>query len=75
MPAARRWSGPEARDPFSSVAAALVQAGVRGVVAMAWSLYVSGAQEFLPAFYQELFTTGGVIVYFRLGLATPRATQ
>ena len=27
---------------------------------MAYSLYVSGAQEFLPAFYRELFRTGSV---------------
>jgi tetratricopeptide (TPR) repeat protein len=47
-----------ARDPFSSVAAALVKAGIRSVVAMAYSLYVSGAQEFLPAFYSELFESG-----------------
>ena len=38
-----------AKDPFASVAAALLQAGVRNVVAMAYSLYVSGAQVFLPA--------------------------
>src|SRR5262249_9245991 len=47
-----------AKDPFASVAAALVKSGIRSVVAMAYSLYVSGAQEFLPAFYGELFRTG-----------------
>jgi hypothetical protein len=35
-----------AKDPFASVAAALLKSGVRSVVAMAYSLYVSGAQEF-----------------------------
>ncbi len=48
----------KAEDPFASVAAALVKAGIRGVVAMAYSLYVSAAQEFLPAFYRELFGKG-----------------
>jgi len=49
-----------AEDPFASVAAALLKGGVRSVVAMAWSLYVSGAQQFLPAFYETLFKTGDV---------------
>ena len=50
----------EAKDPFASVAAALLKSGIRSVVAMAYSLYVSGAQEFLPAFYRDLFRTGDV---------------
>jgi hypothetical protein len=56
-----------AKDPFASVAAALVKAGIRSVVAMAYSLYVSGAQEFLPAFYRDLFRTGGVAQAARSG--------
>jgi len=49
-----------AADPFASVAAALLKAGIRGVAAMAYSLYVSGAQEFLPDFYLTLFHTGDI---------------
>ena len=49
-----------AKDPFASVATALLKSGIRSVVAMAYSLYVSGAQEFLPAFYRDLFRTGNV---------------
>src|SRR5262249_51326702 len=40
------------------VAAALLRAGMRSVTAMAYSLYVSGAQQFLPAFYKRLFEHG-----------------
>jgi len=47
-----------AADPFASVAASLVKAGSHGVVAMAYSLMVSAAQRFLPAFYERLFATG-----------------
>ena len=50
----------EAEDAFASVATSLLRAGVRSVVAMGYSLYVSGAQEFLPAFYRRLFRTGSV---------------
>src|SRR5271157_4867387 len=56
-----------AKDPFASVAAALLKSGIRSVVAMAYSLYVSGAQEFLPAFYRELFRTGDVAQAARAG--------
>jgi tetratricopeptide (TPR) repeat protein len=45
----------QAQGPFASVATALLRAGTRSVVAMAYSLYVSGAQQFLPAFYRRLF--------------------
>lgn len=45
-------------DPFASVATALLRSGMRDVVAMAYSLYVSGAQKFLPAFYRRLFEGG-----------------
>ena len=50
----------KARDPFASVAAALLRSGIRYVVAMAYSLYVRAAQEFLPPFYRELFRSGSV---------------
>ncbi|HEX8198866.1 MAG TPA: CHAT domain-containing protein, partial [Isosphaeraceae bacterium] len=50
----------QADDPFASVAAAMLRSGVRSVVAMAYTLYVSGAQEFLPGFYRELFRTGDI---------------
>ena len=56
-----------AKDPFASVAAALLKSGIRSVVAMAYSLYVSGAQEFLPAFYRDLFRTGDVSQAVRSG--------
>ena len=57
----------EAEDPFASVAASLLKAGIRGVVAMAYSLYVTGAQEFLPDFYRELFESGDLSVATRAG--------
>jgi hypothetical protein len=47
--------GHGADDPFSSVAAALLKSGMRSVVAMAYSVYISGAQQFLPSFYRRLF--------------------
>jgi hypothetical protein len=50
----------KAGDAFASVATALLQSGMRSVVAMAYSLYVSGAQVFLPAFYRRLFEAGSV---------------
>ena len=55
-----------AKDPFASVAAALLKSGIRSVMAMAYSLYVSGA-EFLPAFYRDLFRTGHVAQAARSG--------
>ncbi len=54
-------------DPFSSVAAALLRSGTRSVVAMAYSLYVSGAQQCLPAFYRRLFESGSVAEAVRAG--------
>ncbi len=57
----------DADSAFASVAAGLQQSGVRSVVAMAYSLYVSGAQEFLPAFYQRLFETGDAAEATRAG--------
>ncbi|MBN1508702.1 MAG: CHAT domain-containing protein [Sedimentisphaerales bacterium] len=56
-------------NAFASVAASLVRAGIRSVVAMAWSLYVSGAQQFLPAFYKRLLETGNVAEPTRAGRA------
>jgi hypothetical protein len=56
-----------ADSAFASVAAGLQQSGVRSVVAMAYSLYVSGAQQFLPAFYQQLFATGNAAEATRVG--------
>ena len=56
-----------AKDAFASVAAALQWSGVRSVVAMAYSLYVSGAQQFLPEFYQRLFESGQVSEAARAG--------
>ena len=56
-----------AEDAFASVAASLLRAGIRSVVAMAYSLYVSGAEEFLPAFYRRLFETGKMAEGLRAG--------
>jgi tetratricopeptide (TPR) repeat protein len=58
-----------AENAFASVAASLVRAGIRSVVAMAWSLYVSGAQQFLPAFYRRLLETGSLAEPTRAGRA------
>ena len=57
----------QAQDPFASVAAGLLRAGVRSVVAMGYSLYVSGAKAFVPAFYERLFSTGRVSEAVRAG--------
>ena len=56
-----------AEDPFASTAAALMKAGVRSVVAMGYNLYVSGAQQFVPAFYRRLFQSGDVSEATRAG--------
>ncbi|WP_437915897.1 CHAT domain-containing protein [Sorangium sp. So ce302] len=48
----------QAGHRFASVATALLNAGTRSVVAMSYALYVSGAEQFLPAFYRRLFETG-----------------
>src|SRR5262249_36551730 len=50
--------GGESDDAFASVATSLLRAGVRSVVAMSYSLYVSAARELLPAFYRRLFESG-----------------
>jgi CHAT domain-containing protein len=57
----------EAKSAFASIAAALQRAGVRSVVAMAYTLYVSGAEVFLPAFYHRLFQTGQIAEAVRAG--------
>jgi tetratricopeptide (TPR) repeat protein len=66
----------EAEDAFASVATALLRAGVRSVVAMGYSLYVSAAREFLPAFYERLFASGSIAEATRGGrqalLAQPK---
>jgi len=56
-----------AEDAFSSVAAALLQAGTRSVVAMGYSLYVSSARRFLPDFYERLFDEGDLAEAVRAG--------
>jgi tetratricopeptide (TPR) repeat protein len=57
----------EAEDPFAMVAASMIKAGIRSVTAMAYSLYVSGAKVFLPAFYKGLFQTGKMPQAVRMG--------
>lgn len=57
----------DADDVFASVATSLLRAGVRSVVAMAYSLYVSAAQQFLPAFYGRLFANGSFAEAARAG--------
>lgn len=54
-------------DPFASVATSLLKAGVRSVLAMGYSLYVSAANQFLPAFYERLFQSGSVAEATRAG--------
>lgn len=61
-----------AESGFASVATSLLTAGTRGVVAMSYSLNVSGAQLFLQAFYRCLFKTGNLseaVVAGRLKMA------
>lgn len=64
-----------AETAFASVAASLISAGVRSVLAMGYNLYVSGAQQLLPAFYRELFKSGDTAQATREGrkamLTTP----
>jgi len=59
--------GAGADDPFASVAASMIKAGIRSVVAMSYSLYVSGAEQFMPAFYGRFFETGSVAEAVRVG--------
>jgi len=57
----------QAQDAFASVATALLKAGVRSITAMAYSLYVSAAQQLLPAFYERLFASGEFAEAVRAG--------
>ena len=57
----------QADDPFASVAARLLKAGIPSVVAMGYSLYVSAAKQFVPAFYEALFRNGGPAGAMRAG--------
>ncbi len=63
----------DSEDAYASVAATLLRAGMRSVVAMSYSLYVTGAQEFLPAFYRELFKKGSMAEAVRAGRRQMRA--
>ena len=65
----------QAEDAFASVAASLIRAGVHSTVAMAYSVYVSTAQEFLPAFYRRLFETGDLAQATRAGRQQMRQQQ
>ncbi|MBF0382523.1 MAG: tetratricopeptide repeat protein [Magnetococcales bacterium] len=56
-----------AEDSSSSVATALMKAGVRSVVAMGYNLLVTGAKRFVPAFYERLYSTGRVDEAVRAG--------
>ena len=47
-----------AESAYASVAASLLHAGIRSVTAMGYSLYVSGAKHFVPAYYKQLFRDG-----------------
>jgi tetratricopeptide (TPR) repeat protein len=58
---------PDAEDAFASLATALLQGGIRSVVAMAYSLHINGAEVFLPAFYGRLFQGGSVAEAAREG--------
>jgi tetratricopeptide (TPR) repeat protein len=57
----------DSNDPFASVAIALLRSGMRDVVAMAYSLYVSGAQRFLPVFYRRFFEEGSMAIAVKAG--------
>lgn len=63
----------DSENAYASVAATLLRAGMRSVVAMSYSLYVSGALEFLPAFYRALFEKGNMAEAVRAGRRQMRA--
>jgi tetratricopeptide (TPR) repeat protein len=69
----------QGQDLFATVATALLQSGMRSVVAMAYSLYVSAAQVFLPSFYRRLFESGSLAEGVRAGrqqmLSNPNRTS
>ena len=56
-----------AKDPFAYVAASLMKAGIYSVAAMSYSLYVKGAEQFVPAFYHQLFKDSSIAEAMRLG--------
>lgn len=60
-------TNPTDDNPFASVAASLIRSGMPNVVAMAYSLWVSGAQQFIPAFYKRLFKSGDFSEALRAG--------
>ncbi|MGH8477028.1 MAG: CHAT domain-containing protein, partial [Methylococcales bacterium] len=64
-----------AENAFASVAASLLKAGIRSVVAMGYSLYVSGAQQFVPAFYRRLFESANVAEATRAGRQAMLASE
>ena len=47
-------------EPFATVAARLLKSGVRGVLAMSYSLWERGAKHFISAFYKQLFKQGNL---------------
>ena len=57
----------QTNDPFASVAARLLQAGIPSVVAMGYSLSLSAAKQFVPAFYAALFRNGDPAWAIRAG--------
>ncbi len=65
--------GPGAEDAFASVATSLLRSGVRSVIAMGYSLYVGAAREFMPEFYDRLFSSGKVAEAVRVGRQALRA--
>jgi len=61
-------SATHTKDPFASVAVSLLQAGIRSVVAMSSSLWVSGAKVFIPSFYKQIFREGDIAKAMQAGL-------
>ena len=57
----------QAKDAFASVAAQLLRAGIPSVTAMGYSLFMSAAKHFVPAFYEALFRDGGPAGAMRAG--------
>ena len=55
------------RDAYASVATSLMRAGVRSVIAMSYSLWVSGARAFVTAFYEKMFAEGNIAEATRFG--------
>ncbi|MCL1852120.1 MAG: tetratricopeptide repeat protein [Peptococcaceae bacterium] len=55
------------KDPFASVATSLMGAGIGCVVAMSYSLWVSGAKEFVTEFYRHVVSEGALGEGMRLG--------